>query len=147
MPLFPVKLVLPANVTSTSENNVVHHFDCYPAVLLDGNQNGHHFIISEVEVTFAGKTNFTGNNGTALYLASTYYSTYAQFDTNSFVYFSNNSGYQGGAMVLLGKSALYAHNNSFFYFLNNTATKFGGAICALTSRDVFSQTCTKEVAF
>ena len=107
------------------------------------------FFISEVEVTFAGKTNFTGNNGTALYLDSTYYSTYAQFDTNSFVYFSSNSGYQGGAMVLFGKSALYAHNNSYFYFLNNTATKFGGAICALTSRRIFSnmyrRTCFLKV--
>ena len=105
--------------------------------ILDGNQNGA-FFISEVTVTFSGTTNFTGNNGTALYLDSTYYSTSAVYNTNSFAYFSNNTGYQGGAMVLVGRSGLYAGNNSYFYFTDNTATKFSGAICAITSKRVFS---------
>ena len=130
----------------TFKNNVVT-FESISSIL-DGNQNGA-FFISEVEVTFAGETNFTGNNGTALYLDSTYYSTYAQFDTNSFVNFSDNSGYQGGAMVLFGKSAFSAGDNSYFYFYNNTATKFGGAICALTSKRIFSnmylKTCFLKV--
>ena len=128
------------------KNNVVI-FESISSIL-DGNQNGA-FFISEVEVTFAGTTNFIGNNGTALYLDSTYYSTYANFYTNSFVNFSNNSGYQGGAIVLFGKSAFYAGDNSYFYFLNNTATKFGGAICALTSKRIFSnvykRTCFLKV--
>ena len=131
---------------SKFENNVVI-FESISSIL-DGNQNGA-FFISEVKVTFAGTTSFTGNIGTALYLDSTYYSTNAKFDTNSFVYFSNNSGYQGGAMVLLGKSALYAGDNSYFFFYNNTATKFGGAICALTSKRIFSnmylKTCFLKV--
>ena len=112
--------------------------------ILDGNQNGA-FFISEITVTFSGTTNFTGNNGTALYLDSTYYSTIAICKTNSFAYFSNNTGYQGGAMVLVGKSALQAGNNSYFYFTDNTATKFSGAICALTrkrlSSNMYLKTC------
>ena len=104
---------------------------------LDGYQNGA-FLITEVQVTFAGVINFTGNNGTALYLDSTSgYSTTAEFDTNSLACFSNNSGYKGGAMVLVGKSALITGDNSSFYFMSNTATKFGGAICALTSRFIY----------
>ena len=122
---------------SKFENNSILMLFKSISSTLDGNQHGA-FLISEFEVTFAGTTNFTGNNGTALYLDSTRYSTKAKFDVNSFVYFSNNSGYQGGAMVLFGKSVLSASDNCYFHFLDNTATKFGGAICALTSNRIFS---------
>ena len=101
-----------------------------------GNNNGA-FFISEVQVNFAGTTNFTGNNGTALYLDSTgYLKAIAKFDSKSTVIFNLNSGYKGGAIVLSGHSALYVHTNyghSSFYFLNNLATFFSGAISALTS--------------
>ena len=88
---------------------------------LNGYQNGA-FLITEVQVTFAGMNNFTGNNGTALYLDSTSgYSATAEFDANSLAFFSNNSGYKGGAIVLLGNSALITGDNSSFYFTRNTA--------------------------
>ena len=86
------------------------------------------FFATVIVVKFSGKTIFTGNNGTALYLDS----TMAMFDQHSFVDFSNNSGYQGGAILLFGKSTLCVDDSSYFHFWNNTATKFGGAICALT---------------
>ena len=93
------------------------------------------FFVSEVDVEFGGTTNFTGNNGTALYLDS----TTAIFDYYSTVYFVGNSGYQGGAMLLFGKSVIYVGDIGSFNFYNNTATKMGGAICALTGgKHVFS---------
>ena len=57
---------------------------------------------------------------------------------NSFVYFANNSGYQGGAIVLVGMSSLYSSDNCYYYFWNNTATTLGGAICALTNNHLIS---------
>ena len=50
-------------------------------------------------------------------------------------------------MVLLGKSVLSAGDNSYFYFLNNTATKFGGAICALTSERIFLLNMYRRTCF
>ena len=119
---------------SKFKNNIVIK---YVSGILNGNQNGA-FYITEVHVTFAGTTNFTGNNGTALYIESAGYSTKAKFEANSFVYFANNSGYQGGAIVLVGKSSLYSSDNCYYYFWNNTATTLGGAICALTNNHLIS---------
>ena len=102
------------------------------------------FFVSEVEVHFEGNTSFIGNNGTALYLDS----TTAIFGPNSTVYFINNSGYQGGAILLFGKSVMYVGNIGSFHFYDNTATKVGGAICALTGgKHVFSymKTCFLNV--
>ena len=112
----------------------------FKSIRVAGNIDGA-FFISEVEVAFGGTTDFTGNNGTALYLVSTgYLKTIATFSTGSRVYFSRNSGYKGGAIVLSRHSALYIHSDcragddySYFYFFNNTATMFSGAISALTS--------------
>ena len=112
----------------------------FKSINVAGNKDGTVFI-SEVQVTFGRTTDFTGNNGTALYLGSTgYLKSIAMFNTGSRVYFRRNSGYKGGAIVLSGNSALYIHSDysagddySSFYFLNNTATMFSGAISALTS--------------
>ena len=128
--------------------NRVYFLDCifrsnvviFKSINVAGNKNGA-FFISEVEVIFEGTTDFTGNNGTALYLDSNDdLKTIAMFNTGSRVYFSRNSGYKGGAIVLSRHSALYIHSDyragddySSFYFLNNTATMFSGAISALTS--------------
>ena len=104
------------------------------------------FFVSGVDVNFGGTTNFTANNGTALYLDS----TTAIFDYYSTVYFVNNSGYQGGAILLFGKSVMYVGDIGSFNFFNNTATKMGGAICALTGgKNVFSyfNTCFLNVYY
>ena len=110
-------------VNCTIENNSIT-FDSTSSGASDGNGA---FFTSVIAVKFSGKTIFTGNNGTALYIDS----TIAIFGQNSFVDFSNNSGYQGGGILLFGKSALYVGEGGYFQFSNNTATKFGGAICAL----------------
>ena len=98
------------------------------------------FFISKVGVTFTDTTDFTGNDGTALYLDSNDdLKTVATFNAGSRVYFRRNTGYKGGAIVLSGNSALYIHCDDYssFYFLSNTATMFSGAICALTNRIIF----------
>ena len=86
------------------------------------------FFVSDLDVSLAGLINFTNNNGTALYLDS----AYVIFVNGSIVHFSNNHGYQGGAILFFGKSNMYIGNSGYFQFYNNSATKFGGAICALT---------------
>ena len=139
--VFPIKYNLYINQIRFTDCEFVNNMVIVDSIsnILDGYQNGA-FLITEVQVTLAGMTNFTGNNGTALYLDSTKssgFSTTAEFDANSLAYFSNNSGYEGGAMVLHGNSALKTGDNSSFYFTRNTATKFGGAICALTSRFIY----------
>ena len=126
-------IMIPLFENSIIENNTVVFVadDNTQSGASDGNGA---FFVSEVDVTFEGTTNFTKNNGTALYLDS----TTAIFKDGT-VYFIDNSGYQGGAILLFGKSDIYIDDYISFYFHNNTATKFGGAICALTGgKHVFS---------
>ena len=93
------------------------------------------FFISTLPVTFSGSVKFLENNGTALYLDS----TSVKFTSNCTVNFTNNSGYQGGAVALYGNSKFLLDNSSHFYFYNNTATNLGGAICVLSgSKQVYS---------
>ena len=125
-------------INSTIENNMVIFNNSVFSNSSNGNGasdgNGA-FFVSEVDVEFGGTTNFTGNNGTALYLDS----TTVIFDYYSNAYFVGNSGYQGGAILLFGKSVIYVGDIGSFNFYNNTATKMGGAICALTGgKHVFS---------
>ena len=89
------------------------------------------FFVTNVAVRFSGSINFTENNGTALYLDS----TSANFTNNCTVIFSNNSGYNGGAIMLSGKSNIIVNTSGYFHFSNNNATKLGGAICALTGSE------------
>ena len=44
------------------------------------------------------------------------------------VEFNHNRGYRGGAVALIGFSALHVRDNSTFLFINNTAISKGGAI-------------------
>ena len=109
----------------TIENNFIA-FDSTHSGASGGNGA---FFASVIAVKFLGTTIFKGNNGTALYLDS----TIVMFNQHSIVDFSNNSGYQGGAILLFGKSAIYMDDSGHLRFWNNSATKSGGAICALTS--------------
>ena len=51
-----------------------------------------------------------------------------KFENDSDVYFANNTGYDGGAMVLIGQFKIEAGVNNSFYFLSNSASWRGGAI-------------------
>ena len=78
---------------------------------------------ANVEIQFIGSLYFLNNIGTALCLVS----SNGQFE-KSHAKFINNTGDNGGAILLADDSVLNVWNNSNFIFANNTAT-IGGAIC------------------
>ena len=78
-----------------------------------------------------GKNTFENNQGSAMYLSS----CKIQFESGSQVSFTNNSGYDGGAMILLGKSVLYVKDNSIILFVGNTAVRKGGAIMYFSNNE------------
>ena len=80
------------------------------------------------EIDFSGNINFHDNNGTALYLTS----SMANFSRGSYVEFLNNTGFDGGAITLLGFSSLDIRDDSDFIFINNMAEDKGGAIMSVT---------------
>lgn len=79
-------------------------------------------------VSFSGNTLFHGNKGSAMYLIS----SVANFSYNSNIEFSSNEGFSGGAVTLLGFSALNIRDNTTCLFQSNTAKDRGGAIIAVT---------------
>lgn len=87
------------------------------------------FLCTGLSVHFIGNTVFDGNTGTAMYMSSS--SIY--FKENSFVQFKNNTGFEGGAVTLLGFSVLYVENNCTLKFVCNSAESFGGAIVYISN--------------
>ena len=81
-------------------------------------------ISTGISVRFIGNTVFNGNNGTAMYMSSS--SIY--FAENSNVQFQENTGFEGGAIALLGFSVIYVMKNSTLTFSENSADSYGGAI-------------------
>lgn len=82
------------------------------------------FLATAYTIQFEGSTNFSGNNGTALFMVT----STAIFAPNSVVTFENNSGMQGGAIALTGLSAINVQQNSTFDFIRNHASSKGAAI-------------------
>ena len=77
-------------------------------------------------VKFEGKNHFEHNIGTAIYVVN------GNVDLiNSDVTFKNNSGIQGGAMALIGRSSMSVGPNRTYNFMNNEAIYQGGAIYVL----------------
>ncbi len=74
-------------------------------------------------VFFEKVNSFHGNQGSAMYLGS----CLGIFTESSITTFSNNFGYQGGAIYELS-SVIYIHDNAQMYFTQNHATDKGGAI-------------------
>ena len=75
-------------------------------------------------IQLEGSSEFYGNNGTAVYMVM----STATLSPYSTVTFENNSGFQGGAIALIGMSAIVAQDNSTVIFRNNSARVGGGAI-------------------
>ena len=73
---------------------------------------------------FNGRIVLDSNNGSALHLSSCYLLTF----NNSHVDFTNNKGFDGGAIVMFGTSMLRVGDSSMLLFANNTAVWRGGAI-------------------
>ena len=89
------------------------------------------FACADFLLYFAGHTIFEENQGSAMYLSS----CKLKFKNGSYVNFSNNTGYDGGALVLFGTSVLYVSDNSKIIFFNNTAVHRGGAIMYFSTND------------
>ena len=89
---------------------------------------------------FSGDNFFTDNSGSALYAIS----SKIEFQSNSNIMFLNNSGFQGGALAIIGFSTVLFSDNSTFQFINNVAQDGGGAIFHLiySKSDIYtSQAC------
>ena len=82
------------------------------------------FFTTALPIRFEGNTLFYGSNTTALCLSS----SIVEFAAGSNVNFTNNTGFEGGAINLYGLSEVHVHDNSSFLFYNNTALSKGGAI-------------------
>ena len=95
------------------------------------------FFSIHVAVLFCGVTTFEGNNGTALYLSG----SVAIFNASSQVTFSNNSGMNGGAVSLMGRSYFLLNGSSDFTFANNRARQLGGGLYFKSSDDNSRQPC------
>ena len=90
-----------------------------------------------ISVIFGGVTTFEDNNGTALYLSS----SVASFLAGSHVWFHSNSGNNGGAVSLVGRSYLYLNGSSNFSFTSNSAKNLGGAIYSISIDSIVYQPC------
>ena len=98
------------------------------------------FLATKFTVTFLGTVNFTNNNGSALVLVS----SVAIFESDTNAVFDNNSGFNGGAIALIGFSVLTLSDNMSFILSNNQAIRCGGAIYSysIDKHDyVSSRTC------
>ena len=97
--------------------------------------------INEIPVAFLGSVTFDNNyDGTAL----TAYHTIIQFLENSTAEFTNNAGYDGGAIALHSSSFIEIGQNTYFNFTGNHAANLGGAIYAQNSvqeAQRFTQNC------
>ena len=113
-----------------------------PATFPEGNlqvqlNGGGAFFSNVVSVVFEGEITFENNNGTALYLSS----SIASFNEESRVLFRSNSGNNGGAVSLVGRSCLYLNGPSTFTFFNNHARNLGGAIYSISIDATVYQPC------
>ena len=82
------------------------------------------FFTTALPIQFKGNTLFYGSNATALCLSS----SIVEFAAGSNVNFTNNTGFEGGAINLSGLSEVHVNDNSSLLFYNNTALSKGGAI-------------------
>ena len=97
--------------------------------------------IVNAAVKFTGKSSFSNNSGTALYMVN----SKAILVSNSFTeYFNNTSSGNGGAIFVSDDSVIEAHDNSTLLFINNTAV-IGGAIYTLQS--IVADTHARSVCF
>ena len=82
------------------------------------------FLTTALPILFKDRTTFFGSNTSALRASS----SIVEFAAGSNVNFTSNTGFEGGAVSLIGLSELHVMDNSTFIFYNNTALTKGGAI-------------------
>ena len=86
------------------------------------------FLASNFYIIFRGNICFDSNNGTAMYLTS----SIIEFAEETHAKFISNTGFEGGAITLIGFSSLFVKDQSTFMFVNNMALNKGGAIYFLS---------------
>ena len=82
-----------------------------------------------VPVKFSGNCIFDGNKESAIAGMGTYFI----FSNDTCVMFSNNNGWHGAGMALLGNAYFIVYHNTSLQFLNNSAVTKGGAIYYINS--------------
>ena len=117
----PIPLFENCEFTGNLVTDNDYHFGRFWDVKLRGNGA---LLATVFSIRFAGKTNFTNNNGSAIFAMS----TILDFSEGSIVVFLNNSGSHGGAIALIGFSGVQVRDNTMFTFKNNSAFVSGGAI-------------------
>ena len=96
------------------------------------------FLVDDFTTKFQGRTSFSNNTGTAVYVTS----GVLEFSNGTDATFRNNSGINGGAVALTGSSVIHVHENSTILFESNKATSKGGAIYVHSEpRRIFSHSC------
>ena len=82
-----------------------------------------------IPVNFSGNCIFHGNNNSAIAGMGTYF----RFTDNTSAVFSDNIGWHGAGMALLGNAYFIVHHNTSLQFINNSAVTKGGAIYYINS--------------
>lgn len=115
-------------------------------VILDGNVvsnntaedgSGHEIgtiILRYISVLFKGRNEF-GNNQKSAFV---FLNAVGHFMQGSETTFTNNSGFNGGALQMYGESSLTVDSDSSLAFIGNTVTHKGGAIYYETFDNIFS---------
>ena len=80
-------------------------------------------------VNFSGNCIFSGNKDSAIAGIVTHF----MFSNNTSVMFTNNRGWHGAGMALLGNAYFIIYHNTSFQFINNRAVTKGGAIYHINS--------------
>ena len=119
-----------------SQNKIIPNINSYGVYEIKENGAGA-FLSNFIQVSFCGETTFESNNSTALYLSA----SVASFCPASRVMFNSNSGINGGAILLVGRSFLYLDEASNFTFFGNHARDFGGAIYSQSTESKVHQPC------
>lgn len=121
------------------------NFSSNHLLITKGNHQSHPkgagaFLTNGYHIQFKGNTIFDSNSESAMHLTS----TEVEFLSYSNTVFTNNKGFNGGAIQMVEFSALILNDDSSVLFTNNTAVSSGGAIYqnSYDIRDYFaSQSC------
>lgn len=81
------------------------------------------FLVTGMTIHFMGHVRFNNNNGSGIYAIS----AVLDFGEQTTAEFVGNCGFRGGAVALIGFSAIWVHDNVTVSMKNNTAA-LGGAL-------------------
>lgn len=79
--------------------------------------------VSLYNIKFEGQNRFENNLGTSIHIVNGNIKM-----SQSSVHFYNNTGFQGGAIALIGQSSMVVGPNGNYTFINNTALGKGGGL-------------------